>query len=131
MIINLQETDNMVYFRGTLTTYTSYWMKLKSKYSNKGILNDEVIYGSGNLFPLILVDRELDWYSFSVRFSNTEVDDFDIGGYYDCIIYGSNDNGHTLTQINKKLCRVINNWTTDRNYISDNEENEQFTYFRD
>lgn len=130
MIINLQETDNSLYLRGILTPYTSYWMKLVSKYSNKGILNDEVIYGSSNLFPLTLVDNESDWYSFTIDFTNTDVDDFDIGGYYDSIIYGSNDGGDTLTQINKKLCRVINNWTTLTNYISDNEENGQFTYFR-
>jgi len=128
MVINLQNTNDILYFRGSLTPYLEYRMRLVSKYNNKGILNDAIVYTTNDYFPLTIVDDYDLWYSFSTDFSNTDISNYDIGGYYDCIIEGSND-GSTWTEINRKLVRVFNNWTTDVSYTSNNENNEQFTYY--
>ena len=128
MVINLQNNGDTLYFRGILTPYLYYRMRLVSKYNNKGILNDSVIYHTNTYFPLSVITDSDDWYSFSIDFTNTNIEDYDIGGYYDCIIEGSNDES-VWNEINTKLVRVFNNWTTDTTYVSNNENNEQYTYY--
>jgi hypothetical protein len=125
MIVDLRNTSNLVYFNGTLPVYSSYKLKLVSRYSNKGLLNSDTAF-----IPLTLDTQETDWFAFGFNDPLTkyqgEMDD-----YYDCILTGVDALDREF-EIQKVLCKVLNNFNTDHpdvNYVSDNEDNEQFIYY--
>lgn len=125
MIVDLRSTSNLVYFNGTLPDYGSYRLKLVSRYSNKGLLNSDTVF-----LNLRLEDEETDWFSFSIDDPLTKYQG-EMDTYYDCILIGI-DAVDRQFEIQKVLCKVLNNFNTDHpdvNYVSDNEDNEQFIYY--
>lgn len=128
MLINLQNNPVTLYLQGLLPQYLSYRVKLTSRYNNQGILNDTSISGWA-----YAVSRGPRWYSVTITFDNLDLLDFDLEGYYDYKIEGSND-GSTWVNLETRLCKVINRWNEtilDPVYTSDNENNEQYVYYRE
>ena len=101
-------------------------MRLVSKYNNKPLINGEYDYITLDLI------REGDGWTefktnpldFAIQRSNN------IGGYYDLILEGF---GTAWRQYDNVLCKVKNRYDLNNpqiDYTSDNENNEQFVYFR-
>lgn len=125
MIVDLRSSDNLVYFNGTLPDYSSYRLKLVSRYSHKGLLNTNTVFIS-----LTLEEEESDWFAFGFNDPLTQYQG-EMDDYYDCILIGV-DAVDRQFEIQKVLCKVLNNFNTDNpnvEYISDNEDNEQFIYY--
>lgn len=126
MIVNLQNQANRVYFNGILPKYTTYRMRLVSKYSNKEIDNDE--FGFINLTDL---EQGEGWFSFTYDTDITSLQTKELNEYYDCILEGVDINDSVFF-IQKNLCKVLNNFNSDNPdvvYTSNNEDNEQYIYF--
>lgn len=125
MIVDLRNTSNKVYFNGVLPTYSSYRLKLVSRYSNKGLLNSDTTFI--NLTLHLVGD---DWFSFGFNDPLTKYQG-EMNDYYDCILYGIDELDREY-EIQKVLCKVLNNFVTDNpnvEYVSDNEDNEQYIYY--
>ena len=126
MIVDLREQTNRVYFNGIKPKYNAFRMSLVSRYNNKEINNDE--FGFINLSS---VDTGDSWYSFTYSSDISSLQSIELNDYYDCILYGLDIND-TSYEIQRVLCKVLNNFNTDNpdvNYISNNEDNEQYVYF--
>jgi hypothetical protein len=107
-------------------------MKLVSRYSNNGILNDAIVYTGTKYFNLVLSDNQDDWYSFLINWTNADLESNDLEGYYDAIFeYSSNQ--ITWVQFDKRLVKVENEWDDNLvlSYSSDNENNIQFINYED
>ena len=125
MVINFKNTSGMVFFNDYVEPYGYYRLKLKSKYSNEYLK-----MGVNDYLSLSIDENYETWCSFDFSGLDQNTPNKDIQGYYDIELYGSNDNIE-YTLLKKVLGKVINNFTTDNNtYISDNEDNEQFVYYR-
>lgn len=125
MIVDLRNTSNRVYFNGVLPTYSSYRLKLVSRYSNKGLLNSDTAFIS-----VVPESVGNDWFSFTFNDPLTKYQG-EMNEYYDCILYGIDDLDIEY-EIQKVLCKVLNNFVTDNpnvEYVSNNEDNEQYIYF--
>jgi len=125
MIVDLRNDSNRVYFNGILPSYPTYLMRLVAIYSNKEILNDT--FGSIELTNLYEAE---DWFSFNYLTNISSLQRVELNEYYTCKLIGLDRGVETLIQEN--LCKVLNNFNTDdsnTNYISDNEDNEQYIYF--
>lgn len=126
MIVDLRSTDNLVYFNGILPAYSSYRLRLVSRYSNKGLLNSDSTF-----IPLTLIHEGDNWFSFGFGLDPLTKYQGELNDYYDCILQGV-DALDRVYEIQKVLCKVLNNFNTDHpdvEYSSDNENNEQFIYF--
>jgi hypothetical protein len=125
MIVDFRNSANRVYFNGILPTYSTYMMRLVANYSNKEILNNS--FGS---VVLSGYSGGGDWFSFRYASDITPLQNVELNNYYTCELIGVSGSGNTETIIQKNLCKVLNNFdTTNTNYISDNEDNEQYIYF--
>ena len=101
-------------------------MRLISKYNNKTLINGEYAnIGLGLQYEgdgwTEFLTNPLD---FAVQRSNN------IGGYYDCILEGY---GTAWREYDNVLCKVKNAYDLANpqiDYTSDNENNEQYVYFR-
>lgn len=126
MVIDLRDINNLVYFNGTLPNYDAYRLRLVSRYSNKGMRNTE------GVIDVVLYTQTTEWFSMKYvsipsNFNN------EINDYYDCYLEGQCPDS-SYQEIQKVLCKVINNFSADNpdvNYISNNEDNEQYIYFID
>lgn len=129
-------TQSEIYVRGSINDeYLVYTMTLVSKYNNMTFNNNQEI-NSLTKVVLAKVNITPNWSHFRFKYNNTPATDFwnkkDFGGYYEFILEGTNDLGNYVT-LHSGLCRVVNNFTDnpDITYVSDNENNEQFTYYNE
>jgi hypothetical protein len=125
MIVDLRNDSNRVYFNGILPSYPVYLMRLVAIYSNKEILNNT--FGSIELTNLYEAE---DWFSFNYLTNISSLQRVELNEYYTCQLIGLDKGIETIIQEN--LCKVLNNFSIDdsnTNYISDNEDNEQYIYF--
>ena len=124
MIVDLRNTANRVYFNGIKPKHSNIRLRLVSNYSNKGILNDEF----GNILLDNLYEGE-GWFSYEYLTDITPLQNKELNEYYDCILEQSL-NGITWIEVQKVLCKVLNNFDdTNVVYNSNNEDNEQYIYF--
>lgn len=126
MTLNIDSTIKSVYLPGVYTQYNSFWVTLVSKYNNKGINNNIFNYQ----IPTTLIRTGNDWTEFELTFPTDWAREINLGGYYDFRLFGME--GNIGGEINKWLCKVINSYeisNRDTEYISDNDKNEQYTYF--
>jgi len=122
-------------FAGEFTMYKSdvttvaNRLYLKSRYDNEYILNGADLWLFNDFIPLSL-DAETDrWVRYTWLFTNPDLQNKDIGGYY--IAEFARD-ATRIPQLNP-LVKVNNLFTTTNDnvvHISDNESNEQYTLFR-
>ena len=127
MTIYIEDTLGFVRFQGFLTPYLSYKMKLKNRFSNEYMVNGGEIYNQDDWFHLTVVDNYETWHSFQWQFNNILVFK-EAPGYYDCEIY-ANDGGDDVL-ISTSLCKVNSYEESYREYISDNEQDSQYIYYR-
>lgn len=132
MLITITNSPTKVYFRGDEPKFTYFRMKLVSRYSNNGILNDAIVYTGTKYFNLVLSDNQDDWYSFLINWTNEDLESNDLEGYYDAIFEYSSDQ-ITWVQFDKRLVKVENEWDDNLvlSYSSDNENNIQFINYED
>ena len=133
MLINLQNTAFTLYLPGNCPLYTYYRFTLKSRYTNELINNDDVIFNTSKYFPLTLITKNDTYTKFTSIFNNNDIRDFDLEGFYDFILEGSNNNT-TWIHLTTRISKVINKWNeinTDTVYVSNNDTNEQFVYYRE
>jgi|VirMetMinimDraft_7_1064189.scaffolds.fasta_scaffold05434_6 hypothetical protein len=133
MIVDLRSQNNSVYFNGTIpelnvlgVPFTSFRLRLVSRYSNNEINNDT--FGELLVSPTII---GTDWFSVIYVTDITSLQNKELNTYYDCYFEGNLDRGSWQT-IDKVLCKILNNFDTDKpntEYISNNEYNEQYIYF--
>ena len=126
MVIDLRNINNLVYFNGTLPNYDAYRLRLVSRYSNKGMRNTE------GVIDVVLYTQTTEW--FSMKYVSIPSDfNNEINDYYDCYLEGQCPDS-SYQEIQKVLCKVINDFSADNpdvNYISNNEDDEQYIYFID
>jgi hypothetical protein len=128
MTLNINSAIKSVYLPGVYTQYTEFFVTLISKYNNKGI--DNTAYPTGYQIPTTLVRTGNDWSEFELTFPTDWAREIDLEGYYDFRLFGRE--GNIIVERNKWLCKVINSYETsnpDYHYQSNNENNEQYTYF--
>lgn len=126
MIVDLRNSANRVYFNGIKPKYSNVRLRLVSNYSNKEILNDTF----GNIELDTLYEGE-GWFSYKYSTDITPLQNVELNEYYTCILEES-QLGTTWKQLQKVLCRVLNNFdkeNPDVVYNSNNENNEQYIYF--
>lgn len=125
MVVNFKNTSGMLFFNDYIVPYTYYRLKLKSRYSN-----EYLIMGVNDYLKLSIDENYETWCSFDFSDLDENTPNKDIQGYYDVEVWGSNDDVN-YTLLKKVLGKVVNNFTTTNNtYISDNEDNEQYVYYR-
>jgi hypothetical protein len=124
MLINFANTSGKVYFNEYSTPYTNYVLKLKSRYSN-----EYLIFGGNNYLSLTIDENYDEWCSFTFTITE-DITNKDIGGYYDVELYGNNGGSDVL--LKTELAKVENNFTegSTTSYVSDNDNNEQYVYYR-
>lgn len=124
MIVDLRNSANRVYFNGNAPKYSNVRLRLVSNYSNKEILNDTF----GNIELDNLYEGE-GWFSYEYSTDITPLQNVELNEYYTCILEES-QTGTTWVELQKVLCKVLNNFNeVNINYISNNEDNEQHIYF--
>lgn len=132
MLIDLSNTTGIIYFQGTKPAEVFSYMKLYSKYNNKYILNGENISTTFSHFPITEDDYERNWFSFAWTYTNTDLRNEDVGGYYNVEIYNTADEIVLPIQ----LAKVTNGFefrgqpADTVSFPSSNETNEQYTFFR-
>lgn len=119
MTLNLAALTT-IYVNRTMPEYDDYSFSLVSQYSNKDITED---------FTISFVDKNNygDWSR--VRFVVQSLDEnSDYNGYYTLKVLGITNS--LKTPIETTLCKV--KYVKDENieYVSDNENNEQYVYYR-
>lgn len=126
MTLYLTTTRVSVYFYGNYPKSTGWRMRLISKYNNKTLINGEyaniglTFVKEGDGWTEFLTDP----LDFSIQRSNN------IGGYYECILEGYTTGWNEFDNI---LCKVKNSYDLSDpqvDYLSDNENNEQYVYFK-
>lgn len=105
---------------------------LYSNYDNEAILNGANLYLT-NAYILLTNTTDNDRYqSYTFVFDNTDLETEDIGGYYRMELYSDS----IPIPVKNPLVKVTNGFISNgipsstTTYISDNEENEQYTLFR-
>ena len=101
-------------------------MRLVSKYNNEPLINGEY-----ENISLDFVKQGDGWTQFTTQPLDFAIQrSNNIGGYYDCILEGFQTDWR---QYDSVLCKVKNRYDLNNpqiDYTSDNENNEQFVYFR-
>lgn len=129
MVISITNAPTNIYLQGTSPkgspATTGYRMKLISRYSNNGILNDVVISGTSKYFPLTKVDNYDTWYSYTMTWTNADLESFDLEGYYIAVFEHFST---TWIENERRLVKLKNEWEDNlfEEYLSDNETNIQF-----
>ena len=125
MVINFNISRPKVYFTGDLPVYSSYKLSLVSKYSNLPLKNNS------SYFPLKYVTQGTDWFVFEIA-QTIQFEGEEINTYFDCILYGYDELDREYF-IQKTLCKAFTEHadedSADVEYVSDNENNEQFIYY--
>lgn len=133
MIIDFSAGSGDLYIDNEMPTYTFYRMRLISLYNNKGIDNQNL----GEI-PLTRIGGTDRWTGFTWTVIGTPYETMieeDISGYYRLITEGTNNKTAGWTQFSEYICKVKTKWNQapiykDTEYNSDNEENEQYVYYR-
>ena len=120
MTINLAQITR-IYVHRTMPTADDYTFKLVSQYSQKDITEDfNVLYISNT--------NHNNWSELT--FGVFDIDpNSDYNGYYELNV-GYISGGGNFVSIEKNLVKVKYNITPNVNYVSDNEDNEQYVYYR-
>lgn len=117
-----------------------YGCRLVSKWNNKDIINDGSSYPDG-IIPVTVVETNDRWSKIRLDFVSAGlaidgVVDKDLAGYYTFIFY-TNDGTEfdPYTEYDRFLIKIDNDWnedsaSKDTEYISDNDTNEQYVYYR-
>ncbi len=105
---------------------------LKSKYDNEDILNGEDVYLTNKWFPLVEVTNNERYQQFTWTYTNSKLQNDDIGGYYEIIFQAGAVPIPQLQRLVKVKNAFVSDGITDDTvvHISDNEQNEQYTLFR-
>jgi hypothetical protein len=123
---------------GVLTIYRTQVLSvpdrffLRSKYDNEEILNGEDVYLTNKWFPLIEVTTNERYQQFTWTYTNSKLQNDDIGGYYEITFQAGAIPIPQLQRLVKVKNAFISDGITDDTvvHISDNEQNEQYTLFR-
>lgn len=121
MTIDFSQTTGTLYFQGTRPSYTDWHITLEGRYSN----NLLKFSASSTELALTVDEYKTNWFSFD--WSNSYNQNLDIAGYYYLKLYGDDTLAFT------RLVKVINSTGIEPEvaYAStDNENNEQFIYYR-
>lgn len=139
MLIELKtgQTFQNIYVRGSFgDEYFLYTMSLRSKYNNLNFNNDQTFSLPEQRIGLIKVETNERWTHFRTNLSQfPSIQSWftkDFGGYYEFVLEGVTlDEPENYVLLDSRLCRVINEFTEkpDIQYLSNNENNEQFTYY--
>lgn len=105
---------------------------LTSLYDNERILNGEDLYNTEKHIPLSIVEQNAYYTKYLWLITNTKLQTEDIGGYYKATF----KSGTIFVPVLNDLVKVKNSFEskgvpeTTTVHISDNELNEQYTFFR-
>lgn len=119
-----------MYNSNSLTVPTSFF--LRSTYNNELILNGEDLYNTDPFIPLTVVGGNSYYTQFLWVVTNTKLQTEDIGGYYVATFKA----GTIFVPALNDLVKVKNGFenkgvpATTTVHTSDNELNEQYTFFR-
>jgi len=127
MVINITTPYPLIVFAGELPAYSTYIMRLVSRYSKLPINNN---FRDINLNE---VSRGNNWFLMIATTAMFDLREREISGYYDCILIGKDELDREYT-ISTTLCKVFNQLDrvpslNDIEYVSDNDENQQFIWF--
>ncbi len=133
MVLDLSNGYGDLYIDNQMPTYVFYRMRLVSLYNNKGIDNQAL--GEISLTRVGGTDR---WTKFRWTIVGSplyDIVDEDVAGYYRLIIEGTDDKTAGWTQFSEYPTKVKTQWNEnpvykDTEYNSDNEDNEQYVYYR-
>lgn len=135
MIISITNSPTYIYLQGIspkgTPASTGYRMKLVSRYSNNGILNDVVVHSASKYFPLTKIDDYDTWYSYQLTWTNTDLESFDVEGYYTAVF--EHFTAGVWVENERRLVKLINEWEDNLfdEYLSDNETNIQIINYTD
>lgn len=105
---------------------------LTSLYDNELILNGENLYNDDPFIPLSVVTQNERYTQFLWIITNTKLQSEDIAGYYTAVF----KSGTIFVPVLNNLVKVKNAFetkavpATTTVHVSDNEDNEQYTFFR-
>ena len=123
---------------GILTMYNSDTLTvpdrlfLTSLYDNEEILNGENLNGTDPFIPLTVVEANAYYTKYLWIITNTKLQTEDIAGYYKATF----KSGTIFVPVLNDLVKVKNKFeskgvpATTTVHVSDNELNEQYTFFR-
>ena len=132
MLIDFSDGFGDLYIDNEMPVYANYRMRLVSLYNNKGIDNQTL----GDI-ALTRISSTSRYTKFRWSIIGSPYQDFideDIAGYYRLIIEGSNDRTN-WDQFSAYPCKVRTQWDEapafrNTEYNSDNENNEQYVFYR-
>ncbi len=123
-----QSLTALIYVDGELASYPSYNLVFESMYNNKVLFNSslpiELTRGVGSSRYTMFR------YSIDSR-DYPGIDTDDINGYYKAKFYGSGVGGPDIL-LAEYPAKIKNQFTDNypQQYQSDNEDNEQYVYYR-
>lgn len=126
MTIDLSNPTFSITPRSDYSIYDAFRVKVISNYNNKGYVNNDNF-----LFKVSADTSNERYYKFELlEISNTDLN-LDQGGYYTLQLWGYIDSDDYL--LDTVLVKIINefNWSNATEFVSDNEDNKQYTYFRE
>ena len=128
MVFDFSTTRGNIYVDGEMDGYVRYRLRLVSLYNNKGLENTTL-----GEFDLGRVNGTSRWTLFSYDFLGTPFEDVvnqDVDGYY--MAYFEGDSFGLWTELAKYPAKVKTLFTGDypQQYVSNNEDNEQYVYYR-
>lgn len=110
-----------IYVHRTLPTADDYSFKLVSQYSQKDITED---------FNIIYIEHNNHNNWSEISFAVLDLDpNSDYNGYYELNV-GYITAGGSFVSLEKNLVKVVYNISENVVYQSDNENNEQYVYYR-
>jgi|DEB0MinimDraft_10_1074344.scaffolds.fasta_scaffold21571_2 hypothetical protein len=130
MVFDFRSTSGTIYVDTDLNRWSNYKMIITSLYNNKGINNT-----IGDI-PLTrsITPVSSRFTTFTFDFSGdpdlSGLVNLDVNGYYKVRFYG--DDGGRAEILATYPCKIITNYSdeTYKRYVSDNEDNEQYTYYK-
>lgn len=129
MVFDFSTTTGTIYIDGESDKYPYFRLRLVSMYNNKGLENNELA-----TIALTIRPSTTRYTKFDYDFTGGPLEDIidqDINGYYMAYFEGSADRVN-WTQIAKYPSKVKTQFTENypQQYQSDNEDNEQYVYYR-
>lgn len=126
MTIDLSNPTFSITPRSDYSIYDTFRVKVISNYNNKGYINNDSFF-----FKVSADTSNERYYEFQLlELTNTDIN-LDQGGYYTLQLWGYIDSDDYL--LDTVLVKIINefNWSNATEFVSDNEDNKQYTYFRE
>jgi hypothetical protein len=126
MTIDLTSPTFSITPRSDYSIYDSFFGKAIMNFNHLGYTNND-----GFEFKLSADTSNERYYKFTLLDLTSDDLSFDVGGYYKFELWGVIDGEDYF--LDSFLVKIINNfnWSEATEFISNNEDNKQFTYFRE